>query len=186
MEKSRASACLTAVTAAAAVLIFLGLPDDVRPFAGLVVPVSAQGSGGCPLPNYPDASCTGVPAGTALTVVNGSMTISTANTIVENRDVRGCITVTAPGVTIRNVKVAAPCIYAIRNESTSGTRLVIQDTDISCGGEFTGISSSNFTAVRVNIHDCENGLSIGSNLTLQDSYIHDLVNVGDNHADGIQ
>jgi len=121
-----------------------------------------------------------------LSVMNGDVTISTANAIFENKDVRGCITVAAPGVTIRNVRIAAPCIFGILNNAGSGSRLLVQDTDISCGGEFTGISSSNFTAIRVNIHDCENGLSIGSNVTLQDSYIHDLVNIGDNHADGIQ
>ncbi|HSX43541.1 MAG TPA: DUF4082 domain-containing protein, partial [Candidatus Saccharimonadales bacterium] len=49
----------------------------------------------CPLPKYPDATCTGVPAGTSLTVVSGDMNISTANTVVDSKDIRGCIDVTA-------------------------------------------------------------------------------------------
>jgi hypothetical protein len=188
MNTLRAGARPKVVAVAIAILMcFVFNPDAGRPLADTSIAIAAdQSSGGCALPNYPDASCTGVPVGTPLTVVNGSMTIGTANAIVENKDVRGCITVTAPGVTIRNVRVSGRCIFGIRYENTSGSRLIIQDTEISCEGEFTGIYSANFTAIRVNIHDCENGLSIGRNVTLQDSYIHDLVNIGDNHADGIQ
>jgi hypothetical protein len=168
---------------AATMSIGVWLAEGVHRY--FVVSVAAQVSGNCALPNYPDESCTGVPPGTSLIVVNGEMTVNTANAIIENRAVR-CITVTAPGVTIRNVRVTGPCIIGIRHENSSGARLTIQDTEISCGDEFSGISSSNFTAIRVNIHDCENGLSIGRNVTLLDSYIHDLNNEGDNHADGIQ
>jgi len=167
---------LSIATVTAALLIYFALPGGV----------SVAASGSCALPNYPDASCTGVPPGTVLTVVNGGMTISTANAIVDSKDIRGCVTVNAPGVTIRNSKVTGRCIFGIQNNSTSGARLTVQDTEISCEGEFTGISSRNFTAIRVNVHDCENGLHVDGNVTLQDSYIHDLVNEGDNHADGIQ
>ena len=38
----------------------------------------------CPLPAYPDASCTGVPAGTTLTP-SGSLTITTAGTVINAR-----------------------------------------------------------------------------------------------------
>ncbi len=187
MKKSRASAYLTIATLAASLLPAVGLPTAFFPVGNLVVSVAAQSSDrGCALPDYPDASCTGVRSAAALSVVNGNVTISTANSIYADKDVRGCITVTAPGVTIRNVRVSDRCIFGIRNESTSGARLIVEDTEISCEGEFTGISNSNFTARRVNIHDCENGLSIGRDVTLEDSYIHDLVNEGDNHADGIQ
>ena len=182
MVTSRSSG-LALTLIAAAIMIGVELADAID--ESLFVSVAAQTPGNCALPNYPDESCTGVRPGTSLTVVSGDMTVSTANAIVENKQVR-CITVTAPGVIIRNVKVTGPCIIGIRYENSTGDRLTIQDTDISCGEQFTGISSSNFTAIRVNIHDCENGLSIGKNVTLQDSYIHDLNNEGDNHADGIQ
>ena len=50
----------------------------------------------------------------------------------------------------------------------------------------TGIRFSNYVALRVNIHGCENGLDIGRNVTLRDSYIHDLAAGEGFHNDGIQ
>src|SRR5690349_18091697 len=94
-----------------------------------IVPVAAQGS--CALPNYPDASCTGVPSGTALTVVSGNMSISTANAVVDSKDIRGCVTVTAPGVVIKNSKITCSNgVYAIDTYQVTGTWLTIQDSTI--------------------------------------------------------
>ena len=39
---------------------------------------------------------------------------------------------------------------------------------------------------RVNIHGCENGFDINQNVTVEDSYIHDLFNSAEAHTDGIQ
>ena len=38
----------------------------------------------------------------------------------------------------------------------------------------------------MNIHGCENGLDIDQNITVEDSYIHDLYNGAEAHTDGIQ
>src|SRR2546427_3410110 len=94
MEKFRKLAHLTLAAMVAAVAM-----SGVLIGAVLVEPVIAQTL------TYPDATNTGVPAGTALTVVNGDVTISTAGMIYENKDVRGCITVNAANVIIRKSKV---------------------------------------------------------------------------------
>jgi hypothetical protein len=41
-------------------------------------------------------------------------------------------------------------------------------------------------ARRVDIHGCENGLDIDNSITLVDSYIHDLYEGNEGHADGMQ
>lgn len=143
---------------------------------------------------FPDASNTGVPPGTVLTVVTGNITLSTLGMTYQNKDVRGCITVTAANVTIRNVKVTCRGtdfggnFTRIWNKSTG---LTIVDTEVDCGTNYGhGIGSSNLTALRVNIHNCENGFDAGSpgNMTVRDSYIHDLFTGtnNDGHADGMQ
>jgi hypothetical protein len=69
----------------------------------------------------------------------------------------------------------------------SGTPLLIADSEIDCqdlGG--TAISESNVIARRLNIHGCENGFSVSQNVTVEDSYIHDLYNSPEAHSDGIQ
>lgn len=145
-------------------------------------------SSSCPLPAYPSASCTGVPAGTSLTVVNGDMTISAANTVIENKDIRGCVDVNASGVIIRKSKIAADCFYVVYRHSSSGTALLIEDSEVTCNNNNgTGIGDTGITVRRVNIHGCENGFDLDGDIIIQDSFIHDLTQTGsDPHTDGIQ
>jgi hypothetical protein len=71
---------------------------------------------------FPDATNTGVPAGTALTVVTGNVVLSTLGMTYQGKDVRGCITVTAPNVTIKNVKVTCGGIETGGNFTRIGNR----------------------------------------------------------------
>ena len=69
----------------------------------------------------------------------------------------------------------------------TGTPLLLEDTEIDCQNTpGTAISETNVTARRLNIHGCENGLNINQNVTVEDSYIHDLYNSAEAHSDGIQ
>ncbi len=153
------------------------------------------GSTTCPVPAYPDASCTGVPAGTSLTVVNGDLTVSTDNTVVSGKDVRGCILVEAVGVKILNSK--AQCIYNADNaraRNPANAPLTVTDSEINCGGagapNNSGISDRNYVVYRMNIHNCENGFDADSDVAIYDSYIHDLYTAADApgspHTDGLQ
>src|SRR4051794_7586856 len=56
----------------------------------------------------PDVENTGVVPGVARTTVNGDVTLSTAGQVYENKTVNGTISITAPNVTVRNVKVIMP------------------------------------------------------------------------------
>jgi hypothetical protein len=157
-----------------------------------------SGNPACPLPAFPDATCTGVPPGTTL-APSGSLTISTAGTVIDGRDITGQVVVNAPNVTIRNTRIRSNSMFVIDNNSTG---LLVEDSEIinrPVSGQnncHVGIGSSNFTVRRTEITGCENALDVGSpgNVTLTDSYVHDLDVTGPSyvfgtsgpHTDGIQ
>jgi hypothetical protein len=141
-----------------------------------------------PASGYPDASNTGVPLGTPLTVVNGNMTIATAGTIIENRDIRGCVVVNAPDVIIRKSRIACGGQSVVWSGSTN---LLVEDVEIVCGGTAgtTGLTPQNYTARRVNAHACENIFWASRDVTVIDSYLHDPIpccGPSEPHTDSVQ
>ena len=136
---------------------------------------------------YPDATNTGVPPGTNLTVFNGNITVTTPGTVIQNRDIRGCVRIEAANVIIRRSRISSPsCFYAILSDNPSGN-VLIEDVEINCQNTNAhGIGDNGITARRVNIHGCGNGFDVDNNFTVVDSYIHDLCGCGDGHEDGIQ
>lgn len=124
---------------------------------------------------YPDATNTGAKG--ALTVVQGDVVLSTAGMVYSNKEVRGCIKVTAANVTIRNVKVSCPRKYewGIEYNGQGGGRMLVEDTTISLVLGSSGIGNNNFTARRVNVYGGENGFMIyDGHALLEDNYCHDL------------
>jgi hypothetical protein len=168
------------------------------------VAIGVGGGGGqsglstCPLPAYPSASCTGVPAGTTLTPVTGNYDGNTTNEVIDGLDVSGCFVIHAAGVTIKNSKANCIKVGDSGDASRSGTPLEIEDSEVDCDdgsqGNFTGIFPENFKVYRTNIHNCENGASVGDYAEFHDSYIHDLFQCpiagcpepGSPHTDGIE
>ncbi|MBL7501232.1 right-handed parallel beta-helix repeat-containing protein [Frankia sp. CNm7] len=118
------------------------------------------------------------------------MTITKPGTVVDGMDVYGCITVAADNVVIRNTRILCKDWYGVRAfaDGRESRNLLIEDVEISCGGngEFMAVAFSNYTARRLNVHDCGDGLRAADNVTIEDSYIHDLVAGPDVHNDGIQ
>jgi hypothetical protein len=140
-----------------------------------------------PTTSYPDASNTGVPPGTVLTP-SGGITINTAGTVIDGRDISGPVVVNAPNVTIRRSRIRASAFNIIDSNSTG---LLIEDVEIDGGG--TGASHNaiwmqNVTVRRANIHGTENGGNVATvgNVTVEDSWIHDLTTCCDAHTDGLQ
>ncbi len=111
--------------------------------------------------------------------------------VYEGKDVRGCIQVNAPNVTIRNTRISCPdtdtpggSYIRVRSNSTS---LTIVDSEIDCqGGYGIAVGTANFYLLRVDISNCENGGHIDSNVTVRDSWIHGLGGGADGHFDGFQ
>jgi hypothetical protein len=166
--------------------------SDTNASGGSALKFQGAGSSSCPLPAFPSASCTGVPAGTQLTTVSGDLRVSTNNTIVDSKNVTGCILVEATGVTIKNSRAA--CVWANNTaaQTPANGPVTVQDSEINCGnvdggGHFgTGVGPQNLSMLRVNIHGCENGASVDRNFILRDSYVHDLFHGPTTHTDGIE
>jgi hypothetical protein len=138
---------------------------------------------------FPNATNTGVPAGTTLTDVNSDVTVSTANTVIDSEFIHGCVTVNAPGVVIKNSRISGPCFFAIGSfvGSYTGAPLTVQDSEVDCASTSgTAFSEFNIVALRVNVHGCENGFDINNTVTVRDSYIHDLFSTSESHTDGAQ
>ena len=137
----------------------------------------------------PDATNTG--ARGTLTVVQGDVTLATAGAVFENKDVRGCIRVTAPNVTIRNVKATCGGFYVIDYAPSGAGTLTIEDTTVVCTNpRATGIGEAQLAVRRVDVSSCENGFDIDRNALIEDSYCHDLTPesgaTADAHTDCVQ
>jgi hypothetical protein len=133
-----------------------------------------------PTGSFPDASNTGVPIGTTLTAYTGPASITTPGTVIDGKTITGEIDIDAPDVTIRDSKING--VVRVWDDTTNS--LLLEDTEIDCGGGNTAIGEANYTVRRANIHGCENGFDMNQNIDVEDSYIHGLAIVG--HDDGIQ
>lgn len=152
-------------------------PTPSAPSAAPEPPVSA-GRGGPD--EMPDASNTGVPAGTALTVHEGDLVITTPNTVITGLEIRGFVVVKAPGAVIKNSRIVGreagvPAAY-VTNYGFDAP-FTIEDSEIFAGSKspnaMAGIMGSNFTASRVNIHDMVDGVRItGDDVTVRSSWLH--------------
>jgi chitodextrinase len=181
---------------------------NTSPQATLQVTTSAcqppPAAASCPLPAYPDASCTGVPPGTTLTPRQGPITVTTAGAVLQNLDItytgsEPAVSVNAPNVTIRNVRVRSNGIALI--QVNVGGSLLIEDSELinqPAAGQpncHNGIATGSYTARRLEIRGCENGAEMfRGNVVFEDNYVHDLDNVGPSyvfgneapHSDGVQ
>jgi hypothetical protein len=128
------------------------------------------------------------------------MTITTPGTVIDSKEIIGCVQIRANNVTIRRsvVRVTADCANGMAIDTGDENRFtgtLIEDVEID-GGNFSpdgaGIGYAGFTARRVNIHNTGSGLRLGRggtstlNMTavIEDSYIHDLFTAGTSHNAG--
>jgi hypothetical protein len=129
----------------------------------------------------PGAANTGVPAGTALTKVQGTQVYSTPNQVISGLDIHGFVEIRAKNVTIKNsiIRGGAPkCNSAVVwVRADAGASATIQDTEIVAAQPhpcLDGIWAIRTTLLRVNIHGVVDGVKAHDDVTIQDSYVHDL------------
>ena len=134
---------------------------------------------------FPHAGNTG-PTGTL--AASTRTQYSTAGETVTDMDISGCVEVHAADVTFRNVRIAAPCFWAVRSFAAGA---VFDDVEISCqdtpgSNGYSNGGGGSVTLRRADIHHCENGLNVPGDTALIDSWVHDLYDGGDAHTDGAQ
>lgn len=128
----------------------------------------------CPaFPAFPDADCTGLIPGTALT--NCSTTLSTANATYDKCVFNGGVDVNANNITITNSRV-----LGVVSGSGSGLKLI----DVEINGQNSTLDAfngmSNYSCTRCNVYNAAKAFT-GSEFTVVDSYVHDLYGSGDSH-----
>lgn len=153
-----------------------------------------------PAGGKPGLTNTGVPTGTTLRTVTGDQVYRTAGQVVDGVDIHGYVTIAAPNVTIKNsiirggAAATSPKAVVSTGQGASGT--TIEDSEIvpsNPGTWLDGVSASDATLLRVNIHGAVDGVKAFDNVTVQDSYIHDLSwyasqpnGAGQTHNDAVQ
>ncbi len=136
----------------------------------------------------PDERSTGVPAGTVLKASKG-LTIDEEGAEVEGLDVDGCVRVLADDVTIRNTRIrcddASRTMVVEVGDDADG--LVVVDSEISGEGKVeVGVGWSRYTLRRVDVHSVNDGARFGHQVTIEDSWIHDMTRIGELHPDALQ
>jgi hypothetical protein len=140
---------------------------------------------------FPDASNTGVPAGTSLTAYSGPSSITTNGTTVDSKTITACINIDANNVTFTKCLFqSAGCFWNLINAWDAGTNLLIEDCEfdgLNNASADACINVANATVRRCNFHGTPDGVKLVSNSVLfEDNYIHDLVFFEDSHNDGSQ
>ena len=142
---------------------------------------------------WPNATNTGVPAGTTLTP-SGSLTITTPGTVISGLNITGVVTIKASNVTLENCKITSASFFAIVAQA-GVTGVVIKNCEIDGGGlsnPNTGtygvyIEGGGVTVSNCNIHGVGSGVTInGGPALIENNYIHDLNAGPGTHYNGIQ
>jgi hypothetical protein len=136
---------------------------------------------------YPTLESTGVQEGIALTQSTGDINITVAGTVLQNREVTGCIYLHAANIVIRNVRLhmADRCFYGIStyNVPSSGPA-IIENSEVMCNyAHGSALAGPNFRAARLYLSGCENGAEINGNSWIVDSWIAGS-EVGNSNAHG--
>jgi hypothetical protein len=144
---------------------------------------------------YPDATNTGYTTTLTPIDMNGAdYDIEDDDAVVEDIDlIDGTFAVYANNVTIRNCRVTTPNNWIQVWTAPGITGLIVEDCEFD-GASACGIGPGVCPGAivrRCNIHDVENGLSLGAgqnNVLVRDNYIHDLTGPvsPEPHFDGIQ
>jgi hypothetical protein len=144
-------------------------------------------SGGDSASSWPNATNTGVPAGTSLTP-SSSISVTTDGAVIENLDITGSITVLANNVTIRNVRITSGDYYPIRYFDNDNVGLLVEDSEIIglSGSVTSAIAFQHYTARRLNVHGMADGFKADADVLIEDCWIHDLSNGAEEHNDGVQ
>lgn len=136
---------------------------------------------------WPGVTNTGVPAGTILKQ-SGSLVVTVAHVVLDELDIKGTIEVRANGVVIRRSRIHSGGLWLIK--IGDGIRdTLIEDSEMDGMNSTPGsvaIGWDGFTARRVDIHGTEDGIRVADHVTVEDSWIHDLMPCPTCHNDGVQ
>lgn len=137
--------------------------------------------------DYPNASNTGVPAGTVFgTTISGNYTATQDGAVLDAWHITGVLEIAAQNVTVTRSQVDG----GVQNFRTPSSSFTLTDTTVGppsgCSWGVT-VWGNNYTALRVHSRNMDNGFSTDSgNLTIRDSYSTTCSPDSSAHADGFE
>lgn len=139
---------------------------------------------------WPSAANTGYEhTGVALTPAacsGGALVIDTPGTVIDGRSIPCSVRVNANNVTISRSKITANGMWGIY-QPDAYRGLKITDTQIIGGDECEyGVGFMAYTATRLDVSGCSDGMKMEEGSTMVDSWVHDLSSGPDDHNDGVQ
>jgi hypothetical protein len=131
--------------------------------------------------SWPDASNTGVPAGTALTPSNG-LTVTKAGTVISGLDIKGDVLIRASNVTIKDSRITGRVDTGDQNAYPGA---VIQRVEIigpydgAHDGGYPGVGYGGYTCDGCNVRGWGKGFMVNDDVTIKNSWVHDITVFGD-------
>ena len=117
---------------------------------------------------------------------SSSITTSSDGQVIENLDITGRILVKHNNVTIRNSRITCQtCLYIIDSRTNTGLTISYVEIDGVFMTDGKAIYGGNFTANNLNMHGMKSPITVLSDVTVEDSYIHDFVWTEGTHSAGI-
>lgn len=143
------------------------------------------GTSGGGLPIFPNASNTGVPAGTTLTN-SGSVTMNTNGQIIQDLNITGQVTINAANCTVRRCKISGTTTLTVV-DAWNGSNPTIEDCEIDGNTAWNGVRVRSGTLRRLNVYQCENSIQVeGNGINMIDCYIHSVQGAPGAHHDNIE
>lgn len=138
------------------------VPPTTTPPATTVPPPSG---------NWPGPSNTGVPVGVTLTTYTGPCTITTANFVIDSKQVNCSLEIRAQGVVIKNSRVKG--IINSDELTTFSYSLIDSEVDASGIGDRAAVGTTGITIRRANIHGGMTLVYCWAHCDVRDSWLHD-------------
>ncbi len=150
-------------------------------FRDLTVKGTAADTGAGTSPVETDPTSVGVPTGTKMTkVVNGNVTVTEDNTVIDKWDIHGYVTIKAKNVVIRNSYIRGTDVPAkndLLRVQGDGYSVTVESSTLKASTrtpDQDGVKGWNFTLRRVDISDVVDPVHIhGSNVLIENSRLHD-------------
>jgi hypothetical protein len=125
---------------------------------------------------WPNATNTGVPAGTALTTYRGPCTITAAGTVIDAKTVNCDLDIRAARVTIRRSKINGSVGLDTDVSGSSRWSYMLADSEVDAGmREHPAVSYGNMTVLRSNVYGGITSVQCGEHAiscTIEDSWLH--------------
>ena len=137
---------------------------------------------------FPTPQTTGwAPTGVALTPYTGPSIITTAGTVIDGKDITTCLAVKAPNVSITRSRVRCAGDFGIEQRGNA-QGLLVQDVEITSDGGILDravLFQDGAIMRRVYVHAMQRGIAVGSNTTVESSYVGENQNGTDAHTSAI-